>query len=196
MPDPNSSSSAPRRLPSQTITHDLLPQPGRSGDSMGAPTPNNPARKREQDFDCPKSSDYKGIDQLGVSIAAEGDLFPQECPLEELPEQARLHSPLTFTWKASALCHKPLYFEEVALERYGHTRSPWLQPAISGAKFIASIPVLPYKMGLETPNECLYTLGYYRPGSCAPFLRYRIPFQRRAATFQALAMTGLVFLIP
>lgn len=196
LPDPNQhDSAAPRRLPSQPITHDKLPQPQRRGDSMAAPPRKSPS-KRKQDFECPKSTDYKSVNELGVSIAAEGDLFPQECPLEDLPEPGRLHAPLTFAWKASALCHKPLYFEEVALERYGHTRRPLLQPAISGVKFLASIPVLPYKMGLETPNECLYTLGYYRPGSCAPFLRYRIPWQRRAATFQAIAVTGLVFLIP
>ena len=66
------------------------------------------------------------------------------------------------------LCHKPLYFEDVQLERYGHMAGPWVQPFVSCADFFLRIPILPYEMGLEPPNECIYALGYYRPGSCAP----------------------------
>ena len=73
------------------------------------------------------------------------------------------------TWKASNLCHKPLYFEEVNLERYGHTAGPVLQPLVSSAHFFGNIIVLPYKMGVHGPTECQYSLGYYRPGNCAPW---------------------------
>jgi hypothetical protein len=56
--------------------------------------------------------------------------------------------------------------------------------------------MLPYKMGLETPCECIYPLGYYRPGSCAPYLLDPFPFSVRAAAFEAGAVLGGVFLIP
>ena len=105
--------------------------------------------------------------------------------------------PMTdFRWKASALVHRPLYFEDIGAERYGHTLSPCLQPLASATRFYASVFILPYKMGLQTPNECVYTLGYYRPGSCAPYMIDPLPFTWRAAAFQAGAVTGTAFVIP
>ena len=43
---------------------------------------------------------------------------------------------------------------------------------------------LPYKMGLELPNECVYTLGYYRPGDCAPYLFDPLPISVRGLFFE------------
>src|SRR5262249_5534538 len=40
-----------------------------------------------------------------------------------------------FAWKAPATCHKPLYFEDVQLERYGHSWNPVLQPFMSAGHF-------------------------------------------------------------
>jgi hypothetical protein len=99
-------------------------------------------------------------------------------------------------WKASGLCHKPLYFEQVQLERYGHSWGPYVQPIMSGAHFFATFPVLPYKMGIQTPNECVYTLGHYRPGNCAPYMIEAVPFTWRAALFEAGAWVGGAAAIP
>ncbi len=121
---------------------------------------------------------------------------PTECALGDEQYTPRLWQPVTFTWKASALCHKPLYFEERQLERYGHTTGPFTEPVLSGAHFFLNVAVLPYKMGMNPPNECQYPLGYYRPGSCAPRLLPPIPISPRGALFQAGAVTGLVFLLP
>ncbi len=109
-----------------------------------------------------------GADELCYVDAYWGDGIglPPECRLAGKPK-IRDFTLLTFTWKASALCHKPLYFEEVQLERYGHSAGPIAQPVISGAHFFANIAILPYKMGIHPPTECMYALGYYRPGSCA-----------------------------
>lgn len=71
-------------------------------------------------------------------------------------------------WSATCMRHRPLYFEEVNLERYGYTPSYTFQPLISAARFFATIPALPYKMVVERPRRCTYTLGHYRPGNCAP----------------------------
>ena len=87
-----------------------------------------------------------------------------------------------YTWKASLAVHKPLYFEQVGLERYGHSISnPLIGPIFSGALFFATIPTLPYQMSLDPMNECQYVLGYYRPGSCAPYLVPPIPLSVEAA---------------
>lgn len=104
--------------------------------------------------------------------------------------------PSTFTWTASALCHKPLYFEEVQVERYGHTAGPIKQPFISGAHFFFNIAALPYKMAINPPRECQYPLGYYRPGDCAPWHIPPVPLSLRGAAAETGAWVGGIFLIP
>ena len=147
-------------------------------------------------YECPSPADLKSIHDITIDIGAEGEKFPQECTLGDEVLQPRAWASTTFTWKASGLCHKPLYFEEVHLERYGHSWGPYLQPVISGAHFFLTVPILPYKMGLYPPHECIYTLGYYRPGSCAPYLLDPLPLSIRAGLAEAGVWTGMVYLIP
>ncbi len=116
---------------------------------------------------CPSPRDLKPLSQISNNIDAEPGEFPAECGLGNETFDPRRWSMTTYTWQATGLCHKPLYFEDVQLERYGNSCSPFFQPLISGAHFFLTVPALPYKMGLEAPCECVYTLGTYRPGSCA-----------------------------
>ncbi len=99
-------------------------------------------------------------------------------------------------WKASAICHKPLYFEDEALERYGHSWGPYLDPIVSGAHFFSRLPVLPYCMGVTPPNECMYALGYYRPGNCAPYLIPPVPISCRGAVLEAGGVVGAAAILP
>jgi hypothetical protein len=145
---------------------------------------------------CPDYNDLKPITSITNNIAPEPGSFPQECAIGGGPYVPRSFAPLTLTWKASALCHKPLYFEERALERYGHSLGPIAQPVFSGAHFIGSVFVLPYKMGMNPPWECEYALGYYRPGSCAPYIIPPVPISARGAVYQAGAVVGLNYLLP
>lgn len=121
---------------------------------------------------------------------------PTECSLGDDKFEYREWLASTMTWKASGLCHKPLYFEDVQLERYGHTAGPLLQPVLSGAHFFGSAVTVPYQMGMSPPTECEYALGYYRPGSCAPWLLPPVPLSVRGALLEAGAITGGVFVIP
>jgi hypothetical protein len=73
---------------------------------------------------------------------------------------------------------------------------PWVQPFASAANFFCTIPILPYKMGLELPNECVYTLGYYRPGDCAPYLFDPLPLSVRGMFFEAGTWVGACALFP
>lgn len=146
--------------------------------------------------ECPSPKDLKSIRKIDYKIAAEPGEFPRECSLGNERFMPRAWDCTTFTWTASALCHKPLYFEEVQLERYGHSWGPCLQPVLSGAHFFLTIPALPYLMGVYPPNECIYTLGYYRPGNCAPYLLDPIPLSVRGALYEGGVATGLAFLIP
>jgi hypothetical protein len=122
--------------------------------------------------------------------------LPQECSLRSDHFAGRDFACSTFTWKASSLCHKPLYFEEVQLERYGHTAGPVLQPVLSGAHFVANIAFLPYQMGINPPSECQYALGYYRPGNCAPWMVPPIPLSVRGGLIQAGTVVGVAAAVP
>jgi hypothetical protein len=139
------------------------------------------------------------ISSVDLNIRVEGkpgEDYPYECTLGDEQLQPRYWSGITYTWKASALCHKPLYFEQDQLERHGHDWGPLVQPWMSGAHFFTSVAILPYKMGIETPNECVYVLGHYRPGSCAPYLIEAVPFTWRAAAFQGGVLTGMSVIYP
>ncbi len=116
--------------------------------------------------------------------------IPPECVMDDADYIARDFTMCTFTWKASGVCHKPLYFEEMQLERYGHSAGPLAQPLLSGAHFFASVALLPYNMGVYPPNECRYVLGYYRPGSCAPWMIRAFPLSRRGLAMEALGIWG------
>lgn len=149
-------------------------------------------------------TEFGTLEELPVNRLSEADLayvssqwgLPQECLIEQPQYQPRTWTASQITWKASNLMHKPLYFEEVNLERYGHTAGPILQPVVSSAHFFANIAVLPYKMGVHSPNECQYALGYYRPGNCAPWITPPVPLSLRGALYQAAAMTGTGLLVP
>ncbi len=149
-------------------------------------------------------TEYGANEELPISRLSEADLayiseswgLPKECLLQQVAYTPRSWVQTTMTWKASNLCHKPLYFQEDNLERYGHTAGPVLQPVVSSAHFFANIAVLPYKMGVHAPGECQYALGYYRPGDCAPWIVPPVPISLRGGLTQAATMTGLFWLVP
>jgi hypothetical protein len=137
-----------------------------------------------------------GID-LDIRVGGRpGNDYPCECRLEGETFEPRRFATTMFTWKAAGYCHKPLYFEDWQLERYGHSHGPLADPFFSAAHFFTTLPVLPYKMGVELPWECVYPLGYYRPGDCAPWTVPAIPISLRGMAVEAATVTGLVFLLP
>jgi hypothetical protein len=139
-----------------------------------------------------------GIETIALDIRVggrPGSDYPCECRLEGETFQPRRFATTMMTWKAAGYCHKPLYFEDWNLERYGHSHGP-LDPVFSAAHFFVTLPVLPYKMGVELPWECVYPLGYYRPGSCAPWTVPAPPISCRGFAVEAATVTGLLFLLP
>lgn len=160
------------------------------------------AEREEHRESCQEEIDklrLQKLENIDLSIDVEGNPgedYPFECNFEPEAIEPRDWPQITYMWKASGLCHKPLYFEQVQLERYGHCWGPIAQPLLSGVHFFGTLPVLPYKMGLKTPNECVYSLGYYRPGNCAPYMIDAIPFTWRAAGYQAGVVTGMSFILP
>ena len=137
-----------------------------------------------------------GVD-LDIRVGGRpGNDYPCECRLEGESFEPRNFASTTFTWKAAGYCHKPLYFEDWQLERYGHSHGPLVDPFLSAAHFFGTLPVLPYKAGVELPWECVYPLGYYRPGDCAPWTVPAVPISCRGAAVQAATVTGFLFVLP
>ena len=125
-----------------------------------------------------------------------GDDFPCECRLEGEEWEPRQFANTTMTWRAAGYCHKPLYFEQWNFERYGHSVHPVADPFLSAGHFFTTAAFLPYKMGVELPWECIYPLGYYRPGDCAPWTVPAPAMSLRGAALEAAALTGAYFILP
>lgn len=120
----------------------------------------------------------------GVAASPVGAVAQRDWPMTARP------------WIAAAMKHRPLYFEETNAERYGYTCSYCLQPVISTAHFFGTIPYLPYLMAADCPRRCYYTLGHYRPGSCAPYRKHGWPVSAIGGGAEAVAAVGLVAIIP
>lgn len=142
------------------------------------------------------------IGTLDINITPkEGQVPREEDPTRKLEQEFGAtefrREPLNYSymWESPAFFNQPLYFEQPNLERYGYD---WglAQPWISAAQFYVKIPLLPYMMVVHPPRERVYSLGYYRPGSRAPY-QFNWPEVRLdAAIVETAFITGLVFLIP
>ena len=139
---------------------------------------------------------FNRLSSVDLAYVAEAWGLPVVCALGDGTLEPRRFTETTMTFKASGSCHKPLYFEEPQLERYGHEWGPVVQPVISTANFVKNVAVLPYKMGIHPMNECQYPLGYYRPGECAPWTVGPVPISLRGALLQAGAITGAAAALP
>ena len=96
-----------------------------------------------------RDDDIASVD-LDIRVGGRpGNDYPCECYLEGDTFQPRRFASTTMTWKAAGYCHKPLYFEDWELERYGHSRGLFLDPFIAGAHFFVTLPILPYKAGMQ-----------------------------------------------
>jgi hypothetical protein len=146
----------------------------------------SPTGKEPGEYRCPRSG------------GTEKD--PGRCPgIRPLPavgSTERFFPLVNYNWLASNLHHKPLYFEDIPLERYGHKFPYGLQPFVSVGRFGVQLIGIPYQMALDPVCEDVYALGYYRPGDCAPKLFYQIPYNLKAAAAAGGVYAGLIFLIP
>lgn len=129
---------------------------------------------------------------------ADGTPAP-ECPEMTFSDDVymgRNFGPMCYRWEASNNHYNPLYFEDVALERYGHAHHELVQPFVSVGKFGAQLFGLPYQMVLHPVREDVYPLGYYKPGEPAPRLIHQVPLNAKAAAVTAGVYTGLIFALP
>ncbi|MBP3558643.1 MAG: hypothetical protein J6K20_13210 [Thermoguttaceae bacterium] len=200
---PTSVEKSPIRQTSATF-QSVKPSPIRQAQYAAAPTADataqlaNPLGGTDAPYvdECPDPNDMPSILDVPYKIVPKPGLFPERCPLPDDDYVRKAPTPIEFTWKASSLCYKPLYFEDVQLERHGHYCHPLLVPFTARARFLLTIPVLPYLMGVYPPNECIYDLGHYRPGDCAPNILNPVPISLRGGLIQAGAVVGAAAIIP
>ncbi len=198
-----SAEKSPIRQTSATF-QSVKPSPIRQTQYAAAPTADataqlaNPLGGNDAPYvdECPDPNDMPSILDVPYKIVPKPGLFPERCPLPDEDYVRKAPTPIEFTWKASSLCYKPLYFEDVQLERHGHYCHPLLVPFTARARFWLTIPILPYLMGVYPPNECIYDLGHYRPGDCAPNMLNPIPISLRGGLIQAGAVVGAAAIIP
>lgn len=102
---------------------------------------------------------------------------------------------MSYMWAAPVVSYRPLYFEETQLERYGHHHGV-LQPMVSASHFFGRIVALPYKAGATPCGSCQYPLGHYRPGDNVPDHCTQPELSVRGTIYEAIVITGGVFVIP
>ena len=119
--------------------------------------------------------------------------LPSTISLPYGPDRFGVWSLNNKTWTAPVYCHQPTYYEDTVLEQHGHERFGYLQPIASGVRFFSTSAFLPYLSYINPPLEFNYHADHYRPGSAAPCLRQRPPYDKGALRFQLLT-TGTVIL--
>ncbi|MBW3595732.1 MAG: hypothetical protein KY475_00490 [Planctomycetes bacterium] len=99
--------------------------------------------------------------------------------------------------EAAGYCHRPLYFEELNLERYGNSLG-LAQPAVSAAQFYGTVLALPYMATVERPWICYAPEPWYPPpGVAAPWQPpKRYPLRLDSAAVEAATVTGLILALP
>jgi len=136
------------------------------------------------------------IQEIGTKSTPE-DLvagrLPGTIPLPFGPDRYGPWAIGTRTWIAPVYCHQPTYLEDTMLENHGHERFPCIQPLVSGARFYSGIAFMPYLSYLNPPLRYSPSYDHYRPGSVAPALRQRAPYDKGALRFQLLT-TGTTIL--
>lgn len=150
---------------------------------------------------CPRPLDENCPDCPNQPAPGEPRVAGADCP--ECPEEVRLSGiPYSFRnfpradycWEAPDLWHYPLYFEDIPLERYGHTRHYIIQPFVSVPRFMFQLGMMPYQLTIDPVYKVRYTLGLYRPGEHVPYMYYQMPWNLQAALVQAGTVTGSYFL--
>lgn len=125
----------------------------------------------------------KGIRGIGIDIREKNLNAPEDVSSQLVNGSASnwnqfVPAPKVFAWAAPDIRYQPLYFEDVALERYGQTAPPYQQSLSSGFHFFKSFVTLPRQMIIDHPKSCDHPLGFCRPGNKTPYTVQRHWFSK------------------
>jgi len=186
--------SIPPKLDDPKLDGSALDGSAKIEESPSIPRSKEPLRVRS--LSIPNTS-IAGIGTGTTPEDATDGRLPDPMPLPYGPDREAGWSVKTKHWVAPVYCHQPTYYEDVMLEHHGHERCVVLQPVLSGARFYTGIFFTPYLATLRPPLQDIPSTGHYRPGSCAPALRQRAPYDPTAMKVQAAATAaGVVALQP
>ena len=112
----------------------------------------------------------KSIQQVRLDLVEHGAAAPEDRSSRLFASSQRLDGNIAatekvFAWAAPNINYQPLYFEDVALERYGQTKGLVKQPFVSAGRFLADKVLLGTRALRVSPKSCDSPLGYCRPGS-------------------------------
>jgi hypothetical protein len=127
-------------------------------------------------------------DDLAAAKFGDEPSIDQTCPGDEPGDIFCSYTPWT-------ICYRPLYFEDIKLERYGENVG-LLQTGLSGTRFFTTIAALPYKMTVHPPRTCQCSNGFSRCGDC-PLPGYgKRELRIDASLIEAAAVAGVVYILP
>ena len=120
----------------------------------------------------------KKIDDISIDIREKGDVVPEDRSAQLLgfnPKQWTQFnpSPKVFAWAAPDIRYQPLFFEDVALERYGQTLPPYRQTVLSAVRMTNSFFLFPNHARHDPIFSCDYPLGFCRPGNTVDYTLQR-----------------------
>lgn len=134
-------------------------------------------------FQKPPQRDFgpwprKTINEIKIDIRHGDTVLPQDQSFRLINKDSTKWTeyspyPKLFAWVAPNIRYQPLYFEDVALERYGQTLPPYQQSLASSLHFFKSLVTLPNQMRHDRPASCDYPLGFCRPGNPTPCIYQR-----------------------
>jgi len=110
------------------------------------------------------------VPRLEIDVQPTPGTLPKNVGLDYVRSQGVLQGDVgprwylsPYYWEAAALFHRPLYFEDAALERHGRSRFAALQPGISAVRAAGQFVILPGQMIIHRPLDCDYTYGFGKP---------------------------------
>jgi hypothetical protein len=148
------------------------------------PAVNNPANKSTT-----SKAGKLNVDQMirtpidHVQAMSKVNAKPPATELQPLPSVRGQHfdgnvfaewNSMGYCWSSPAFCHRPLYFEQPNLERYGIGHGHYVDPWLSAAHFYGNVMVLPFKAVWDPCWGKSCSLGNNRPGDCVPVQRQGI----------------------
>ena len=113
--------------------------------------------------------------------------IPNECMIRSDQLAIRDWTMTTFTWKASGVCHKTTFFEDVQLERYGHSAGPVFATTHFRGALLREYRIVPLQRGCVSADRMslrawvISTRANVLPGWCLLFrLASEAPCSRTA----------------
>lgn len=129
--------------------------------------------------------------QETVPTSIADDLLGNSEPITISSSAEMLEKPSRYT---VGFCHRPLYFEELNLERCGQTYG-YATNAVSGFHFLTNTAMLPYRLATQRADCPVPTHGDCK--ACSQYSHDIEPFgfESRGVLVEAAAAAGFIFLM-